>query len=596
MTPSGQPTVQPRVKVHLVVFIAWLGFLWLPQVHGAPVHLIEQSPVDSREVAPGVMLVDFGRVAFGNLVLVPPANATGQITVHFGEALADGRIDRKPPGSVRYARVVTTLNGSKPLVIAPPADPRNTKQPAAVLTPSAWGVVLPFRWVEIEGWPGQLGTNQIHRRAAFDIAWDDSASDFHCSNEMLNRIWDLCRYSIKATTFAGIYVDGDRERTAYEADAYFSQLGQYYTDGHIPMARDTFDRLIKQPTWPTEWAPHMIFIAYADWMQTGDTNWLAANYAALKPKLQLDRALPNGLMASSDAKIKWGDLVDWPTSERDNFVFTHANTVANAFHLRALEMMAALAAALHRDRDAADYTAQARNGSAAFQEKFFDPATGLYRDGEDTDHTSLHANLFPLAFGLVPVERRAHVAEWLASQGMKCSVYGAQYLMEGLFENGQASQAIVLMTAPGDRSWAHMVESGTTITWEAWDQHYKPNQDWNHAWGAAPANLLPRFVLGVQPLAPGWKRAMIRPNPGGLTSASGKVPTPLGPVILQWENRGTFKLTLTLPPGMSAQVQVPASEKSTTVFIDGHPTKARREAAWWVLENDVVGSQSIEVR
>ena len=43
-----------------------------------------------------------------------------------------------------------------------------------------------------------------------------------------------------------------------------------------------------------------------------------------------------------------------------------------------------------------------------------------------------------------------------------------------------------------------MVESGTTITWEAWDQKYKPNQDWNHAWGAAPANLLPRFVLGAQ--------------------------------------------------------------------------------------------------
>ena len=27
-----------------------------------------------------------------------------------------------------------------------------------------------------------------------------------------------------------------------------------------------------------------------------------------------------------------------------------------------------------------------------------------------------------------------------------------------------------------------MVESGTTITWEAWDMKCKPNQDWNHAW------------------------------------------------------------------------------------------------------------------
>ena len=64
----------------------------------------------------------------------------------------------------------------------------------------------------------------------------------------------MCRYSIKATTFAGIYVDGDRERVAYEGDAYFSQLGQYYADGNVQIARDTYDRLMKLPTWPTEWS------------------------------------------------------------------------------------------------------------------------------------------------------------------------------------------------------------------------------------------------------------------------------------------------------------------------------------------------------
>jgi hypothetical protein len=41
---------------------------------------------------------------------------------------------------------------------------------------------------------------------------------------MLDRVWDLCHYSIKATTFAGVFVDGDRERLACEADAYLTQL------------------------------------------------------------------------------------------------------------------------------------------------------------------------------------------------------------------------------------------------------------------------------------------------------------------------------------------------------------------------------------
>jgi hypothetical protein len=568
----------------------------MPAARGAPVHLVEEPPAQITTVAPGVFLVDFGRVAFGNLRLLPSTHASGTITVHFGEALVNGRINRKPPGSVRYARMEATLGGDASMVVAPAADKRNTTQPQAVLTPPAWGVILPFRWVEIEGWPGQLRPEQVRRRAAYASTWDDKAAAFHSSDELLNRIWELCRYSIKATTFAGVYVDGDRERISYEADAYLSQLSQYYTDSDAQMARDTFDRLMAHPTWPTEWASHMIFMAHADWMQNGDTNWLAARYAPLKAKLHLEAARADGLIVSTEANRKHNDLVDWPEGERDGYVFTPVNTVVNAFHLRALAFMAELARVLHQEADAADYAARERAARAAFQNKLFDPVRGLYRDGEGADHASLHANLFPLAFGLVPAEHRLHVAQWLGERGMACSVYAAQYLLEGLFENDRAAQALALITAPTDRSWRHMVESGTTITWEAWDQRYKPNQDWNHAWGAAPANLLPRYVLGVRPLAPGWTRALIRPNPGPLKWADGKVPTPLGAVLVRWESGDAFKLSLDLPSGMSAQVQLPASPNSSGVFLGGQPVRAHRDGLWWTLDKDVTGAASIEAK
>jgi hypothetical protein len=81
-----------------------------------------------------------------------------------------------------------------------------------------------------------------------------------------------------------------------------------------------------------------------------------------------------------------------------------------------------------------------------------------------------------------------------------------------------------------------MVESGATITWKVWDMKYKLNQDWNHAWGAAPANLLPRYVLGAHPLVAGWKTARIKPSIGELTYAKGKVPTPKGSISIAWSN------------------------------------------------------------
>jgi hypothetical protein len=561
----------------------------------APVHLVEEAPVKVTALASGTYLVDFGRVAFGNVQLNPPAGATGNITVHFGEAFADGRINRQPPGSVRYAQATVALGAGQPLVVAPTADKRNTTLPAAVLTPPEWGVVLPFRWVEIEGWPGELRPEHLHRRAAFATTWNDTAASFHASDDLLNRIWELCRYSIKATTFAGVYVDGDRERIPYEGDAYLNQLSQYYVEGDVQMARDTYDRLMEQPTWPTEWGTHMVFIAHADWMQTGDTAWLAPRYAQLKTKLRLDRARADGLIVTPDDKIK-EDLVDWPKTERDDFVFTPVNTVMNAFHIRALGLMAELARALKQDADAADYAAREADARATFNRVFFDPARGLYRDGEATDHVSLHANLFPLAFGLVPPERRAHLTQWLGERGMACSVYAAQYLMEALFENGAAAKALELITAPNDRSWKHMVESGTTITWEAWDQRYKPNQDWNHAWGAAPANLFGRYLLGAQPLTPGWSRASIRPNPGTLASAEGKIPTPRGPLQVRWTNGDTFKLSLVLPAGMTVQVNIPDDRQSTGVWVNGQPVAARRIGARWVLDADITGTVEIEAR
>ncbi len=567
----------------------------------APTHLVEQAPSEITSVAPGVYLVDFGQVAFGNLLLKPGPAAASPVVVHFGEAFANGRINRKPPGTVRYSTANATLAGTKPLVVAPPVDKRNTEQrtpnhPPAILTPKEWGVVTPFRWVEIEGWPGELRPENVRRQVAFASTWDDSAAAFRSSDELLNRIWELCRHSIKATTFAGVYVDGDRERIPYEADAYLNQLSHYATDNDIQMARDTFDHLMKNPTWPTEWAAHMIFMAHADYLRTGDAVWLKPRYQALKSKLLLERARADGLLVSSDAQTKRDDIVDWPSGERDGFVFKPVNTVVNAFHIRALKLMAELAAAVGERADASKYAAMERTARTAFQEKLFDPATGLYRDGEGTDHSSLHANLFPLAFDLVPPANRAGVTAWLGQRGMVCSVYAAQYLLEGLFSNGAGTRALDLIMAANDRSWKHMVESGTTITWEAWGQRYKPNQDWNHAWGAAPANLLPRFVLGVEPLAPGWTRIRVRPGPGNLQFAEGKVPTPKGPVTVAWKAGPPFQLSLTLPKGITAQVEIPAADGTRGLSVGGRPALARREGQRWILDQAITGTATIETR
>lgn len=571
---------------------------WIPAEDSVILH--EQAPVKITQLDPALRRFDFGKVAFGNVQLV--AKSACKVRVHFGEKQEEGRIDRRPPGSVRYYEVLADLPQGEPTVICPPPDARNTEQisdshPPAVLTPVAWGTVVPFRWLEIESLDGSiLPEIEVTRRAAFSKSWDDGAARFKSSNPLLNDIWELCRYSIKATTFAGVYVDGDRERIPYEADAYLNQLSHYATDNDFEMARATFNWLLANPTWPSEWAPHMIFIAHADFQHTADIDWLRENYSKLHGKMLENRVGPSGLVESNESQRKGTDLVDWPPGERDGFVFREINTVVNAFHLASLDRMRELASHLDETEDAQRFARLYQERLAKFQELLYMPDRKLYRDGVGTDHSSQHASLFPLAFGLTPAEDRREMAVAIANRGMRCSVYAAHYLLEALFENQTDRQAIGLILADNDRSWKHMLNSGTTITWEAWDQKYKPNQDWNHAWGAAPANLFPRFVLGVTAAVPGWKQCRIRPYTSGLEFAEGTVPTPRGPIRVRWDDGDSFRIRCQLPEGMAAIVELPSTEQGQAIWSGDLRLDARRQDDRLRLVEPLSGTIELEVR
>lgn len=211
-------------------------------------------------------------------------------------------------------------------------------------------------------------------------------------------------------------------------------------------------------------------MTHADWMHTGDAQWLSTRYESLKTKLLEERVNAGGWVASDKKQQDQTYIVDWPMAERDGFEFREINTVVNAFHLMTLKQMADLAAAVGKPFEAKDFTARFRKRSGNFNREMWMEDKGAYRDGIGSDHASSHASLFSLAFGLVPQDRVKAVTDYLVKRGMTCSVYAAQYLMEGLFQSGADLAAMALITAPGDRSWRHMLEGGTTITWEAWDQ------------------------------------------------------------------------------------------------------------------------------
>jgi len=336
----------------------------------------------------------------------------------------------------------------------------------------------------------------------------------------------------------------------------------------------------------------MPMIAAADYRATGDPRLSREHFQELKGKLLIQKARGDGLLNSKG-------IIDWPEWERDHYNLSKGrmlgpeiNTVVNAFSYHALTEMAFLAVALHEDSEARDLERRASQVRESFNRVFFNPSTSLYTDGEGSPHSSLHANMFALAFGLVPPDRVEKVADFVQSRGMACSVYGAQYLLEALFATGREEAAIRLMASKGDRGWQHMIDLGSTMTLEAWDPVVKPNLTWNHAWGAAPANIISRFILGVRSLEPGYRKILIAPRLGNLNWAKGTVPTPYGAVGVSWLSAPP-SLEIEVPPGTTARVLLPPG-LGRAVTLDGHSVAVGLEKDSPVLDGLPLGHHTID--
>ncbi len=520
------------------------------------------KPQSITKVGENHYFFDFGKDAFGTLVLNLQSSQTDTLIIHLGEKTIDAHtIDRNPGGTIRYQKVVLSdlpLNKEYAIKIQP--DKRNTTLPAIAL-PDLFGVIMPFRYCELENLKIPVDDITLNQRV-YNYRFDDTSSDFICSDTVLNKIWDLCKYTIKATSFCGVYIDGDRERTLYEADAFINQLNHYCVDHEYSMARKTNEYFIHNPTWPTEWILHTVLLFYYDFLYTGNIESISKNYEALKIKTLIDIEREDGLISSQSEKVtdalmknlgfqnatqRIHDIVDWPPSqsetswklatmegERDGYEMVGINTVVNSFHYINLKFMAEIAGFFGKKEDSINFYKKSIAVKGAINQKLIDKKMGIYVDGENSKHSSLHANMFPLAFGIVPNEYLKTVASFLKARGMVCSVYGAQYLLEGLYNQNEEDYAFHVMTSTSDRSWWNMIMVGSTLTLEAWDMKYKPNSGWNHAWGTAPANIITRCMWGIIPTQPGFTRVQIKPQRSNLTYSKIKVPTMRGTIIAEY--------------------------------------------------------------
>jgi hypothetical protein len=380
-----------------------------------------------------------------------------------------------------------------------------------------------FRYLELLGYDGEL-TGDMVSIISVSTPFKQNESSFSCAEDSLEQVWRLCKNSIAFTTM-DVYNDCfSRERTAYEADSYINMLSHFAVESNTATAKRTIEYLMTHPTYPCEWRQFMIPMFYEYALHTGDLEFVDQYYQRLRDECSFINFINKGLIKKFPQDI----IIDWPPSCQDNYEIGDFCGVPNAFLYWDLVLLSRLAAFLGKTVDCAELTVLAEQVETAFNAELFNPETGLYIDSADSKHSSFHANMFALRFGLAPEERAEKCLDFIIGKGMACSVYGAQFYLEALFMHGRAAEAVALMTADNDSSWLGMLRRGATVTTESWNPAQKANMSWAHPWGSAPANVIVRHLFGLRPTVPGWSKYEFKPQPGGISSGNIKIPTPRG--------------------------------------------------------------------
>ncbi len=252
-------------------------------------------------------------------------------------------------------------------------------------------------------------------------------------------------------------------------------MANFFTSSDPTLGNYSIEYLMTRRTWPTEWPMYTILAVHDSYQQTGDVAALGHNYDALVAKLPtrwleestgLIRKNPGG-SSCTDC-----DIVDWPASERDGYVFREYNTVVNAIGYRSFSDMADMAAAIGKDADAARFNSIAQRLRAAMNDRLYDEERGAYRDGLSADgtpidHFAVQASVFATAFGVPTPERASRAADYLGERGMQCSVFCAAFVIEALYNGDRGDVALHLLTDDGLRSWMNMIDNGAGATAEA---------------------------------------------------------------------------------------------------------------------------------
>jgi hypothetical protein len=477
-----------------------------------------QQPV-AAERKGNSLLVDFGKETFG-FIQLNGVTGKGGVTIYYGES----KEEAMSPEGCETLDKFDVNSSSKGIAVTP--------------------LSKAFRYANIQC---AQGVNIDSVSMWYEYLPVQERGGFRCSDEQLNKIYDVAKYTLHLNT-REFFIDGiKRDRWIWSGDAYQSYLMNYYLYFDESAVRRTLyalrgkDPISSHINTIMDYTFYWFLGIYDYYTYTGDKAFLQQLYPRMQSLMEycLNRRNKDGLMeglAGDWVFIDWADGL----SKKGEVSFEQM------LLCRGLETMA-LCASLANDSAGANRYQQL---AADLKQKLFalywnESKQALVHsrvNGVPTDNVTRYANMFGIFFNYFNEQQKQGVKKnvLLNDNIQKITTpYMRFYELEALCAMGEQQYVLKEMKD----YWGGMLNLGATSFWEEYNparkgvEHYamygRPfGKSLCHAWGASPLYLLGRYYLGVQPTAPGYKTYTITPALGGLQWMEGKVPVPGGEVAV----------------------------------------------------------------
>lgn len=433
-----------------------------------------------------------------------------------------------------------------------------------------------FREIEIISPKVRLNEQSVTVKAVYTDL--EETGTFLSSDTILNHIYQKYVLTQKNNLHGSISSDcPHRERLAYTGDGQILVESLLYTFDCTNFFNKWFDDISDAQNHKTGYVPHTapfggggggpawgsayIIMPWAYYCQYGDLSVLSRHYDGMMHWIQyLGTRLDDRGIVVKEEPDGWC-LGDWCTPDPIKLPESLVNT---AYYYYTTTLMSKVARILHKTEDMLRLDALAVQIKQNFNAVFWDDQKNTYWEGRQG------ANVFPLAFGLVPEDKKEAVLTTLLNHiesidyHFDTGILATPLLLKALTDNNHSETALRLMTQYTYPSFGYYVTKDQySCLWEDWHG----NSSRCHPMFGSVVAWFYDTLLGIRhdQQQPGMQHFILSPHPiGDLSFCKGSYRSLYGLIRSEWRVEAGQKLCL--------DVEIPVNTTATLVIPEQYST------------------------